>query len=203
MARRIDKLQPISLPQFPHNERWRHAPFPEKTHDIFFSGSVAGNSTVRGAGVPEIERLKALGYKVDQPTERLPYEAFMDRMSRSWLSWSPEGMGWDCYRHYEAAIVQSIPVMNHPTILRHAPLLEGHARRLLRRRAGRAGARGGGGARRQGPAAAMATAARDHAFAHHVMKAYCDHILRSALAPAVAGAASLADGRRRPCVRGR
>ena len=39
-ARRIDKLQPISLPQFTHDERWRDAPFPEKTHDIFFSGAV-------------------------------------------------------------------------------------------------------------------------------------------------------------------
>jgi len=29
----------------------------------------------------------------------------------------------------------------------------------------------------------MALAARDHAFAHHVIKAYCEHILRTALAP--------------------
>jgi len=180
---RIAKLQPISLPQFTHNERWRHAPFPEKTHDIFFSGAVTGNSTVRAAGVAEIERLKALGYKVDQPTERLPYDAFMDRMSRSWLSWSPEGMGWDCYRHYEAAIVQSIPVMNHPTIFRHAPLLEGvHAFYY--------DVEPGGLERAVVSALAdkdrlrrMALAARDHAFAHHVIKAYCEHILRTALAP--------------------
>ena len=180
---RIAKLQPISLPQFTHNERWRHAPFPEKTHDIFFSGAVTGNSTVRAAGVAEIERLKALGYKVDQPTERLPYDAFMDRMSRSWLSWSPEGMGWDCYRHYEAAIVQSIPVMNHPTIFRHAPLREGEHAFYY-------DVEPGGLERAVVSALAdkdrlrrMALAARDHAFAHHVIKAYCEHILRTALAP--------------------
>lgn len=181
---RMDKLQPISLPQFKYDERWRDAAFPEKTHDIFFSGSVKGNSTVRSAGVPELERLRALGYRIDQPTERLPYEAFLERMSHSWLAWSPEGMGWDCYRHYEAAIVQAVPVINHPTILRHAPMLGGvHAVYYDVEP---------GGLERAVVAAladkdrllSMAKAARDNAFTHHVLKAYCDHILRAALAPA-------------------
>ena len=57
--RRMDALQPISLPQFRHSDRWRSAPFPEKTHDIFFSGAILGNSTVRSAGLAELERLKA------------------------------------------------------------------------------------------------------------------------------------------------
>jgi hypothetical protein len=177
---RMEKLQPISLPQHQFGDRWRSAPFPEKTHDVFFSGAVIGNSTVRAAGLPELERLKALGYKIDQPTERLPYEAFLERMSRSWLAWSPEGMGWDCNRHYEAAIVQSVPLINQPTILRHAPLLEGvHAAYYDVER---------GGLERAVVAAladkdrlrGIASAARDHALAHHTARAYCDHILRAA-----------------------
>jgi hypothetical protein len=79
--------------------------------------------------------------------------------------------------------VQSIPVMNHPTIMRHAPLIEGQHAFYYDIEPG--------GLERAVVAALadkdrlrrMATAARDHAFAHHVMKAYCDHILRTALAP--------------------
>ena len=179
--RRIDRLQPISLPQFRYDERWRDAPFPEKTHDLFFSGAVEGNSTVRAAGLPDLERLRDMGVKIDQPTERLPYDAFMERMSHSWLAWSPEGMGWDCYRHYEAPIVQAVPVMNNPTIVRHAPLLSGvHGvyydiepggleRAVMAALADKDRLRG------------MALAARDHVFAHHTVKAHCDHILQVAL----------------------
>jgi hypothetical protein len=179
--RRMDKLQPISLGQFRYHESWRTAPFPEKTHDIFFVGGVRGNSTVRSAGLSELERLKALGYRIDQPSERLPYDAFLERMSHSWLAWSPEGMGWDCNRHYEAGIAQSVPVMNNPTIIRHAPLLEGVHGIYY-------DVEPGGLERAVVTALSdkdrlkkMAIAARDHVFAHHVRKAYCDHILRVAL----------------------
>jgi hypothetical protein len=178
--RRMDALQPISLPQFRHGESWRNAPFPEKTHDIFFSGAVSGNSTVRSAGLSELERLKALGYRIDQPRERLPFDAFLERMSHSWLAWSPEGLGWDCNRHYEAAIAQSVPVMNHPTIIRHAPLREGVHGVYYDVEAG--------GLERAAVSALadkeklkrMAVAARDHVFAHHVRRAYCERILRAA-----------------------
>ncbi|QLH69392.1 glycosyltransferase [Rhodopseudomonas palustris] len=180
--RRIDKLQPISLPQFRFDARWRDAPFPEKTHDIFFIGSVDGNSTVRRDGLPELERLRAAGVRIDQPTERLPYDAFMERMSHSWLAWSPEGMGWDCYRHYEAPIVQSVPLMNNPTILRYAPLLSGQHGVYY-------DVEPGGLERAVTSALAdkdnlrrMALAARDHVFAHHTVKAHCDHILQAAMA---------------------
>jgi hypothetical protein len=179
--RRMDKLRPISLPQFRYDPSWRSKPFPEKTHDIFFSGGIRGNSTARAAGLPELERLKALGYRVDQPTERLPYDAFLERMSRSWLAWSPEGMGWDCNRHYEAGIAQAVPVMNHPTIIRHQPLLEGVHGLYY-------DVEPGGLERTVVSALAnkerlkqMAMAAREHVFAHHIRSAYCEHILRVAL----------------------
>ena len=179
--RRMDALQPISLPQWRYDERLRTAPFPQKTHDIFFVGSTLGNSTVRSAGLPEIERLKALGYRIDQPTERLPYDAFLERMSRSWLAWSPEGMGWDCNRHYEASIAQAVPLMNQPTIIRHAPLREGVHGVYYDVEPG--------GLERAAIAALadkdrlqrMAIAAHDHVFAHHTRRAYCDRVLRMAL----------------------
>jgi len=179
--RRMDALQPISLPQFRYDERWRTAPSPEKTHDIFFAGSVLGNSTVRSAGLAEIERLRAQGYRIDQPTERLPYDAFLERMSHSWLAWSPEGMGWDCNRHYEASIAQAVPLINQPTIIRNAPLLDGVHGVYYDVEPG--------GLERAAVAALadkdrlkqMAVAARDHVFAHHTRRAYCERVLRMAL----------------------
>ena len=41
------------------------------------------------------------------------------------LVWSPEGLGWDCFRHYEAAAAWSVPLINTPPIERHAPLEDG------------------------------------------------------------------------------
>ncbi|WP_022723348.1 glycosyltransferase [Rhodopseudomonas sp. B29] len=179
---RIGKLRPISLPQYRFDAKWRDAPFPEKTHDLFFVGAVDGNSTVREAGLAELEHLRAQGVRIDQPTERLPYDAFMERMSQSWLAWSPEGMGWDCYRHYEAPIVQTVPVMNNPTILRHAPLLPGLHGVYY-------DIEPGGLARAVQAALSdkdklrdMALAGRSHVLTHHTLKAHCDHILQQAMA---------------------
>jgi glycosyltransferase involved in cell wall biosynthesis len=36
-----------------------------------------------------------------------------------------EGFGWDCFRHYEAALAGSVPLMQVPTIYRYAPLKDG------------------------------------------------------------------------------
>ena len=41
------------------------------------------------------------------------------------LAWSPAGFGWDCGRHYEAPLVNTVPLINYPTIMRHGPLLDG------------------------------------------------------------------------------
>ena len=180
--KRIAKLEPISLPQFGYDASMRTAPFPEKTHDIFFVGNVQGNSTVRASGLRELEALRGRGYRIDQPEERLDYLAYLKRMSHSWIAWSPEGLGWDCNRHYQAALAQSVPLMNNPTILRHAPLLAGvHGLYYDPER---------GGLTRAAIAALedkdqlrrMALAALEHVFAHHTQKAYCEHILRAAIA---------------------
>ena len=179
--KRMEVLRPISMPQFRYHEKWKTAAFPEKTHDIFFIGAVRHNSTVRSDGLAELRQLEKMGYRIDEPSERLPYDAFMERMSKSWIAWSPEGLGWDCNRHYEAAMVQSVPLTNHPTILRHAPLLDGVHGLYY-------DAEPGGLVRAAVAALAdkdrlqrIAKAARDHAFTHHTRKAYCDFILRSAV----------------------
>jgi hypothetical protein len=69
--------------------------------------------------------LRDRGITVDIPQSRLPLPEFYQRASRAWLVWSPEGLGWDCFRHYEAPACGSVPVINQPTIERHQPLIAG------------------------------------------------------------------------------
>ena len=62
---------------------------------------------------------------VDIADRRLSQTEYWKRMSQAWLTWSPEGLGWDCFRHYEAPLAGSIPVINSPTIVRYVPLIDG------------------------------------------------------------------------------
>ena len=118
----IEKLAPISYGTF--------VPPPddiaaEKTADIFFAGSIEPNNTARIAGLQELRQLEREGYVIDIPTDRLSVPEFLQRMSAAWLAWSPAGFGWDCGRHYEAALVDTVPLMNYPTIMRDRPLRDG------------------------------------------------------------------------------
>src|SRR4029453_1836066 len=56
---------------------------------------------------------------------QLSLQDFYRRCAQAWIVWSPEGLGWDCFRHYEALGCGSVPVINQPTIERHQPLLGG------------------------------------------------------------------------------
>ena len=69
--------------------------------------------------------LRDQGISVDIPDAPLPREEFYRRCAAAWLVWSPEGYGWDCFRHYEAPACGSVPVINLPTIRRHQPLIDG------------------------------------------------------------------------------
>ncbi len=96
----------------------------EKTIDVFFAG-LAHRSTVRVDGLSQLQELSRRGYRVEVYEESLPFEEFVAKMRRAWLVWSPEGQGWDCYRHYEACVAGSVPLINQAGIRRHEPLLPG------------------------------------------------------------------------------
>ena len=124
--RRVAKLRPISLPAGVIDlDRSETDVFSSKTADIFFAGAVDGNSTVRERGLRQLQKLADRGLTIDIATERLSQAEFYQRMSRAWLAWSPSGLGWDCYRHYEAPQCLSVPVINYPTIARRRPLEDG------------------------------------------------------------------------------
>jgi hypothetical protein len=95
-----------------------------KRHDIFFSGT--DTSPWREQARQVLHRLKREGqYRVFLPETPLSRADFYRACAESYLVVSPSGLGWDCYRHYEAALCGSVPVMNYPTIRRHHPFTEG------------------------------------------------------------------------------
>jgi hypothetical protein len=119
--RRLSKLRPISLGIPPQMEALLPIPPRDKTADIFFAGNAAG-LPAREQGLAELEKLKAAGVVVDIPDRRLERAEFYARCAAAHIVWSPEGFGWDCFRHYEAAACGSVPLINYPSILRHRPL---------------------------------------------------------------------------------
>jgi hypothetical protein len=119
------KLRPISLGLPADGLDLFPAVTMDKTADIFFAGRIEGSSSLRTGGLAELKALAARGAVVDIPHAPLPREAFYRRCAAAWLVWSPEGYGWDCFRHYEAPACGSVPLINQPSIERHAPLLGG------------------------------------------------------------------------------
>ena len=123
--RRVEKLLPLSLGPVVGSEH-EFPPVPvAKTSDIFFAGVTESASSVRQRGMKELLALRDLGIRVDIPDGRLSRAEFFQRAAAAHLVWSPEGFGWDCFRHYEAPLCWSVPLINHPTIDRYMPLDEG------------------------------------------------------------------------------
>jgi len=94
-----------------------------KKTDVFFAGGL-DHRLNRRSGLRQLVQLKTEGYSIDIVLERLPLDEFLRRCAQACLVWSPEGHGWDCQRHYEAAVAGSVPLMQSPTIYRHAPLMD-------------------------------------------------------------------------------
>lgn len=92
-----------------------------KIYDLFFSGDTS--STVRKGEFGLLKKLRELGVTVYLPDTRLSQQEFLKVCAQSYLVWSPEGAGWDCFRHYEAAASGSVPVMNMPPITCYQPLV--------------------------------------------------------------------------------
>jgi len=125
---RIAKLRPMSLGLplgLDRNATVATLHTESKTSDVFFAGRVDASSTVRARGLDELLALRAKGYRIDIPETPLPLEAYLKRCAQAWLTWSPEGYGFETFRTYEASICGSVPVLNAPPIERYKPLLNG------------------------------------------------------------------------------
>jgi len=126
--RRIAKLRPISLglPLGRANLPAAHPrPDADKTADVFFAGRVQDSATVRQNGLAELLALRDKGFRIDVAEAQLPLDEYLRRCASAWLTWSPEGLGYECFRTYEAAICGSVPVINRATMYCHRPLRHG------------------------------------------------------------------------------
>jgi hypothetical protein len=153
-----------------------------KSADIFFSGRVTGSSWIRPQGLAELKQLADAGaVKLDLPDAPLPRPSFYARCAAAWIVWSPEGLGWDCFRHYEAAAAGSVPLINQPTIERSLPLIAGaHALYYDPEAGGLARAIRAAIADR--PAMArIAARARRHVLDHHTPEAIARRMVTEAL----------------------
>jgi hypothetical protein len=169
------KLYPTSL-GLPA-ERWADVPERplEKTADVFYAGKT--DSEVRRRGLPELDELARGGIKVDVSPERLPRKEFYERCARAWLVWSPEGFGWDCFRHYEAAACRSVPVINRPRIAWHRPMEDGVHCFFYDPERGGLGRAIRAALADKARLRAMAEAGRAHVLANHTHEAICTYIL--------------------------
>ncbi len=122
--RRVERLRPYTI-GCSSDLYDPAAPFPDKDTDVFAALTVEGGTTVRSEGIRQLRKLAEEGIRVDIPEGRIPKDEFMRRMAGAWLTWSPEGLGWDCLRHYEAPLAFSIPLINQPTITRYHPYVDG------------------------------------------------------------------------------
>lgn len=180
---RAAKLRPISLGVPAASREAARFHDGEKTNDVFFAGRVEGSSTVRSAGIAILRRMQQDGLRLDIPDRPLPLAEFLARAGRAWLTWSPEGYGWECFRHYEAPLTGSVPVISRPTIHRYRPLIHGEhcfhydvegdalARTITTALAD------------QDRLRRMARASCAHVLAHHTHQALCDYVIESVLWP--------------------
>lgn len=180
VARNLHKFRPLTPAAAEATVELALATKLGKQTDVFFAGSI--NSTLRARGLPMLRALQAEGYAVDISEGGLSMSDYLARCARAWLSWSPEGFGWECLRHYEASLCRSVPVLSPPGIRRYQPLREGEHAFFY--------APEGEGLRQTILAALadkprltrMAEAARAHVLRHHTHRRLVDHMLEESIA---------------------
>lgn len=186
----VDKLRPMSLGLSTETEAAIPRQMPPKTVDLFFAGSVEGNSWLRETGLKELAELRrTAGIDIDLVETRLPQHEFLRRCAQARLVWSPGGLGHDTFRHYEAAACGAVPLISRPTILQYAPFREGETAFFYDPEAGGLSAAVMRALERGDDLAAMGLAARAHATTHHTLRARVDHMLTAASSAGAAGQA--------------
>ena len=178
--RRLETLRPLSLGCTPPAGL---PPAPrEKAADLFVALTGANSATVRDEGVQALAKLAAAGVAVDQPASRLDLGAYYDRMAGAWLTWSPYGFGADCFRHYEAPLAWSVPVIPRLPYVRQYPMLEGvHCVYYDPDDPDGLGAAVARALADKARLARMAAAARELVLAHHVWPDRIDSLIRIGL----------------------
>ena len=117
------ELRPISLGM---PDEWVHEipATKEKEWDVFFAGDLHEKG-LRGRLLEEVKGWAARTGRRVLLRGRLPRQEYLRCLAASRLTLSPPGMGWDCWRHYEAMLAGSVPLLTFPTILQYRPAVDG------------------------------------------------------------------------------
>lgn len=164
-------------------------PADARASDVFFAGRIWPE---RREGIAALDALRAAGLRIDRPAERLDAAAYRARCAEAWLTWSPPGLGWDCFRHYEAAALGSVPVLSEPTVERHEGLRAGVEAILYAPRPGGLASAIRDALADRDHLRRMAAQAQARVLAHHTPAAIARRILTLSL-PGDEGAALAAD----------
>jgi hypothetical protein len=154
-----------------------------KKYDVFFAGNTT-HSYPRRHGIQQLRLMEREGYRVLILENQVPVQEFWDLMSQSWLTWSPEGLGWDCYRHYEAALAKSVPLMNQSPNLRYKPLIHGQHAVFYDIIDGGLADAAKAALGDKASLARMAVAAREHVLEYHVPAKRAEYLIRETLGTA-------------------
>jgi glycosyltransferase involved in cell wall biosynthesis len=88
-----------------------------------FSGKL--HSATRRYGATLLSKLDAEGIRVDLSTVDIDRPEYLKRLADAHLAWSPEGLGWQTFRVFEAAAAGSVPIVNRGQIEMPDPLRNG------------------------------------------------------------------------------
>ncbi len=177
---RLAKLRPLPLGLPSGCEPDLPTDIPSKDIDIFFSGIVEG-IPARERALAELSVLRQEGYVIDIPGQPLPRNEFYRRCSRAWLTLSPEGLGWDCFRHYEAPACGSVPLISQSTTRRYAPLLDGEHALFYSSEPGLLAAQARKALAEKPRLLAIAQAGRAHVLANHRQEAILRYVIETTL----------------------
>jgi hypothetical protein len=123
IERNLDKFRPVSVGL----ADWRLADAPTAPlypdSDVFFAGNL--NYGLRRRQAALLASLKEEGIRLDFAFDRIGRTEYLERMARAHLGWSPEGIGWQCIRPFEAAAMGSVPIISQLRIELPEPLRHG------------------------------------------------------------------------------
>ncbi|GAK49464.1 hypothetical protein U14_00686 [Candidatus Moduliflexus flocculans] len=83
--------------------------------DIFWCGKIS--NTLRITAVKYLQELSLQkSWKIVILEKQLTFDEYCRLIARSKITISIAGAGWDCFRHYEAVALGSLPLINRPTV---------------------------------------------------------------------------------------
>jgi glycosyltransferase involved in cell wall biosynthesis len=95
----------------------------EKKSDLFYCArSILG---ARENISKELAMFADKGISIDHPKDRIPFPEFVKRMGEAILTLSPSGVGYHGYRHYEAMLMGSVPILDRNNLGMETDLVDG------------------------------------------------------------------------------